>query len=52
MARHASNNVIRRTMTGLGEVIRDIDPENPSLFGYVEAYATLWLLDLEDGAEA
>jgi hypothetical protein len=47
MGQHASAKVIRQAMTGLGDVILDIDRGDSGLFGYVEAYANLWLLDLE-----
>ena len=48
MARHASRNAIRQTMAGLGQVIQGTSPDDPGLFGYVEAYANLWLLDMDD----
>jgi hypothetical protein len=51
MARRASRNSIRQTMAGLGQVIHGADPDDPGLFGYVEAYASLWLLELDDTLE-
>lgn len=48
MANHVSKSVLQMTMTGLGQVVRDIDPDDPRIFGYMEAYASLWLLGLED----
>jgi hypothetical protein len=48
MAKQVPSSAIQATMMGLGHVIRDIDPDDSRVFGYMEAYANLWLLDLED----
>jgi hypothetical protein len=42
-----SETTIQNVMTGLAETILATASDDPKLFSYVEAYASLWQLDLE-----
>ncbi len=49
MGRVDTRTVMRSAMSVLAESIQAAGPNDPQLFAHVEAYAALWLLELEDG---
>lgn len=43
----SKNTVPKQAMNGLETIIRNLDPDDPNVYAFAEAYAQFWLLDLE-----
>jgi hypothetical protein len=44
----SENTVPKQAMNGLERIILKLDPEDPGIYAFSEAYAQFWLMDLED----